>query len=367
MPKQTEKLRGIYEKAAGSGVWWISYFDSEGRRRREKAGSRGTAVKLYQKRKTDIHEGKKLPDNFRSAGAKFKVLAGSIIEYSKNHHTDSRNVESRVNQILPDFGERIANNIKPNEIDAWIIENTRTAATANRYRAVFSLIFREALRNGKVSANPARLVKQRREGNGRVRWMKDDEEKSLRKVIANLYPDTTYLDELTISLGTGMRLSEQFNLVWKQVDFKRKEVHLLKTKNGDARDVPMNSEVIAAFERMKLRTGNHTRVFPADNPRAWFEVVREHAGMADYVWHCNRHTFCSRLVAAGVGLKTVQVLAGHKTISMTARYSHLAPNTLHAAVETITVESKSGTRSGTSPKTTSQDAEMNYDDIIVCI
>jgi integrase len=129
----------------------------------------------------------------------------------------------------------------------------------------------------------------------------------------------------------------------------------------------MNSEVIAAFERMKLRTGNHAGVFPADNPRAWFEVVREQAGMADYVWHCNRHTFCSRLVAAGVGLKTVQVLAGHKTISMTARYSHLAPNTLHAAVETITVESKSGTRSGTSPKMPSQDSGIDFEEIIVCI
>jgi site-specific recombinase XerD len=38
---------------------------------------------------------------------------------------------------------------------------------------------------------------------------------------------------------------------------------------------------------------------------------------------------------AGVGLKTVQTLAGHKTISMTARYSHLAPNSLHAAVESL--------------------------------
>jgi site-specific recombinase XerD len=301
---------------------------------------------------------------------KFKVLAGEIVTYSKNHHTDSRNVVSRVNQILPDFGERVANNIKPAEIDAWLSENTKTAATANRYRAAFSLIFREALRNGKVNSNPARLVRQRKEGNGRVRWMKHEEENVLRAVISSLYPDDPFLDELTISLGTGMRLSEQFNLVWKQVDFKRKEVHLHKTKNGDARDVPMNSEVMAAFERMKVITGGQGRVFVQMNPRKWFEAVRVKAGMADYVWHCNRHTFCSRLVAAGVSLKTVQVLAGHKTISMTARYSHLAPNTLHAAVESITAthhESKSGTRSGTSPKEQSQEAEKTSEEVLVCL
>jgi site-specific recombinase XerD len=337
MAKEAEKLRGVFERPLGSGVWWISYY-ADGRHHREKAGGRGAAIKLYQKRKTEILQGRKLPENLKSVGIKFKVLADEIIEYSKNHHTDSRNVESRVNCILPELGERMADGIKPADIDGWISANTKTAGTANRYRATFSLIFREALRIGKVNSNPARLVRQRKEGNGRLRWLKGDEEKVLRAAIAKDYPDELFLDELTISLGTGMRLSEQFKLVWKQVDFKRKEVHLYKTKNGDARDIPMNTDVIASFERFKAITGSQPRVFNHENPRKWFEAVRATVGFTDYVWHCNRHTFCSRLVAAGVSLKTVQVLAGHKTISMTARYSHLAPNTLHRAVECLTAK-----------------------------
>ena len=69
----------------------------------------------------------------------------------------------------------------------------------------------------------------------------------------------------------------------------------------------------------------------------WFETAREKAGLADFHWHDCRHTFCSRLAMAGVPLKTIQALAGHKTIAITARYAHLAPNTLHAAVELIRV------------------------------
>ncbi|WP_084080804.1 tyrosine-type recombinase/integrase [Edaphobacter aggregans] len=42
-------------------------------------------------------------------------------------------------------------------------------------------------------------------------------------------------------------------------------------------------------------------------------------------WHLLRHTFISRLVMAGVDLRTVQELAGHKDIKMTIRYAHLAP------------------------------------------
>jgi integrase len=37
------------------------------------------------------------------------------------------------------------------------------------------------------------------------------------------------------------------------------------------------------------------------------------------------HTFCSWLSMAGVSIKEIQELAGHKTIAMSARYSHLSP------------------------------------------
>ena len=49
----------------------------------------------------------------------------------------------------------------------------------------------------------------------------------------------------------------------------------------------------------------------------------------------SRHTFASRLVIAGVDLKTVQELMGHKTIAMTARYAHLAPTHKLQALETV--------------------------------
>jgi len=44
-----------------------------------------------------------------------------------------------------------------------------------------------------------------------------------------------------------------------------------------------------------------------------------------YVWHSNRHTFCSWLAMASATIKEIQELAGHKTITMSARYSHLSP------------------------------------------
>jgi len=44
------------------------------------------------------------------------------------------------------------------------------------------------------------------------------------------------------------------------------------------------------------------------------------AKIAGYTWHSNRHTFCSWLAMAGRSMKDIQTLAGHKTITMAARY-----------------------------------------------
>ena len=59
------------------------------------------------------------------------------------------------------------------------------------------------------------------------------------------------------------------------------------------------------------------------------------AQIRNFSWYCLRHTFASRLVMAGVSLKAVQELMGHKTIQMTARYAHLSPGHLQSAVELI--------------------------------
>ena len=68
------KQPGIFEKDPGSGVWWICYFDQFGKKRREKPGTKSVAIKLYGKRKQQVLEGKKLPENLRKPSVKFNQL-----------------------------------------------------------------------------------------------------------------------------------------------------------------------------------------------------------------------------------------------------------------------------------------------------
>ena len=74
---------------------------------------------------------------------------------------------------------------------------------------------------------------------------------------------------------------------------------------------------------------------PQHNYRRWFNRALTEARTKDYSWHCNRHTFASRLVMARVDLRTVAELMGHSSIQMTMRYAHIAPQHNRAAVDRL--------------------------------
>jgi integrase len=340
--------RGIYERVKGSGIWWIRWTDRNGRKRREVAGTHSAAEKLLDKRHTQTLEGKKLPENLRAKAVLFRELCDDALAHSKAENSLKQTYELglRMHQLIEDFGSRAADSIRKSEIVAWLTEQAEerhwAPASRNRWQATFSLIFRVGMDNEKIERNPAARIRRKSEGGGRVRFLSDAEETRLRATIESRFPE--YLPHLLLSIHTGMRMSEQYGLRWNQVDFERRQIHLLKTKNGDPRTIPLNSIALDALEQLRgeAKKPGPTPVFPSlrgsetlQGSRGWFPTALEEAKIEGYSWHCNRHTFASRLVMAGVDLRTVAELLGHRTLQMVMRYSHLAPAHQASAVDRL--------------------------------
>jgi site-specific recombinase XerD len=330
--RESAKVRGVYEREPG--IWYIRFVDSQGRYRREKAGTKGAAIDLYRKRKTEALQGKKLPEKLRRATVTFADIARDALAYSKTNKLSYRNDLGRMEVLLGWFREHPAEAISAQDIERRFQQQEWSPATANRYRALLSLTYRLAIRNGKVKENPARLVPHRLEDNARIRFLSPEEEVCLRAAIEAKSPER--LPELTLSLNTGLRLSEQYGLLWENVSLSRRSLTVSRSKNGTARHVPLNQAALQALEALRQRNaGSELVCGGATEPRRWFEPAVRDANLSRFSWHCLRHTFASRLVMAGVDIRTVQELLGHKTIGMTVRYAHLAPKHTLAAVERL--------------------------------
>jgi len=350
---EAKKVRGVYERVPGSGIWFVRYADASGRIRRELAGAKSTAVSLYRKRKTEVLEGKKLPERLRSRLVPFSEIADDALAYTKSNNQGWKFDGYRIGRLKGEFGNSKAE-ISIEDLRRWFAEQQWAAGTYNRYKSTLSLIYRLATENGKATSNPARLLKHKHEDNERARFLNQflpmdsdfdylrphmDEESRLRAVIAAEFPQ--HMLEFEIALHTGLRPSEQYGLTWDRVDLARKVITIPRSKNGSTRHIPLNSVALSAFRELFKCSNGQGRVFVNMQGEAlkgykhWFAPAIRKAGIRDFTWYCLRHTFASRLVMAGVDLRTVADLMGHKTIQMTMRYAHLAPAHKLAAVERI--------------------------------
>ena len=139
---------------------------------------------------------------------------------------------------------------------------------------------------------------------------------------------------------TGCRRNEILTLRWEHVDLDTAEIHLADGKTG-ARTVYLSQSAARVLAALPRTPGNPW-VIPGNKPvrhmtdidAAW-ETIRAQAGLHDVRIHDIRHSFASRALALGETLPVIGKLLGHSDIETTARYAHLAHDSIHEAAERI--------------------------------
>lgn len=220
----------------------------------------------------------------------------------------------------------------------------KTTTTTNHYLTSLSAVLTVAVNEWSwIETNPARKIPRLQEPPGRVRFLSDDE---LERLLAAARADASpYLfPAIVLALSTGMRRAELFGLTRKDVDLKRGIVTLEKTKNRDRRSIPLTAaaqDALRALLALPLASVSG-RIFP-DRPqnsgyfniRKPFDRAKRAAGIRSFRWHDLRHTAASYLAMAGVPLRTIGEILGHRTAQMSQRYAHLSREHLRDALNQI--------------------------------
>jgi integrase len=238
------------------------------------------------------------------------------------------------------FAGRTLEEITPGEIEKIRTERLATvkASTVNREVGFLKHVFNVAIRDGKTERNPVAKIRMLKEPSGRVRYLTDEEEARLMAAL----PSDADRQRVLVLTQTGLRKSEFLGLRWRHVDLKAGVLTIPRSKNGEARHVPMTSAVRSVLSRLPRSLDASALVFPnsaGGSDLRWAEktfpeAVRG-AQIEDFRLHDLRHSFASRLAMEGVDLLTIKELGGWKTLAMVQRYAHLSPGHRQSAIERL--------------------------------
>jgi integrase len=212
-------------------------------------------------------------------------------------------------------------------------ERPLSLAAINRPRAFLRHVLRLAQEWGVLASVPKiRLTKEK----GRLRCLKPEEAVRLLDACRKS-GNKALLDLVEFALFTGVRQSEALTLTWERADRATATVLLTDTKNGEARTVHLNRNADAVLAR-RWSPDATGYVFGSKNwnsYRSAWETALRAARIENFRFHDLRHTFASWAVQRGVKLQEVKDLLGHKSLAITLRYAHLAPENLRAAVSVL--------------------------------
>ncbi|NIN91918.1 MAG: hypothetical protein GTN76_14540, partial [Candidatus Aenigmarchaeota archaeon] len=157
------KDRGIFERPKDSGIWWVRYADNFGRIHREKVGPKSLAKATYQKRKTEIREGKFFPEKVRR---KREMLFKHMVKlYLEDHARLNKRSYSddvcRAKRLSVAFGDKALSEINPQDIERFKAKLSQEVSqtTVNRHIELLKTIYSKAIQWAKSEVNPAKDVK----------------------------------------------------------------------------------------------------------------------------------------------------------------------------------------------------------------
>lgn len=374
--------KGIYKRGR---IWWITYIGIDGKQYFEssKSSLRADAEYILACRRKDIGEGKE-PVITRIPNYSLSQLSEKYLDFVKVQRSfDSKKIFIKL--LVKEFGTILLKNFNLMMIEQYQSKRLfdgKKPATVNRVIATLKHMFTKAAEWEMITEDTYKKIKKVKfipENNRRLRYLSREEWQSL------INAAEPHLKPILITaLNTGMRKGQILSLKWDNVDLKHGFILLDRTKNGERLELPINDTLKNTLQGITRRLDVSYVFYDQKNGRPFKDVKRSFStalkrvetlkcsecsyqktrikskdnagncpkcgiklivlkGIQDFHFHDLRHTFASHLIMAGVDITTIKELLGHKTLTMTLRYAHLAPSHKVKAVDILDRQISGGT------------------------
>lgn len=338
-------------RSTGGKTYYLRYQDAGGTQRQAKIAAYGDVTFDKAKR-----EAMRLRSEVTLGGDPAKARADVkavplYVDLAVQHMTDAKltarsysTMEGYVrNHLIPRWGKVRLTDIDPRAVAQWLADKRAAGmapATVLKLKMILSRSFELGQRWGVPGCdrNPTKGVRLPPLNNARERFLTAEEAGRLREAAGrSKNPQLRGIVELLML--TGARVRELLDARWENVDVDRRTWLVPTSKTGRSRHVPLSTaalEVIAALPRFAgcpWLVPNPDTGKPFVSIKHGWQAAREAAGLPGLRIHDLRHSAASFMVNSGVDLFAVGKVLGHSSYQSTQRYSHLANDTLLAAVE----------------------------------
>lgn len=347
---------GIRVWPSGKRVYVLKYRTREGRQRKPVIGLHGPVTAEEARRKARLWLGQAIdggdPSGERQDGRRAPTLAEFgeryMAEYAEPKKKplsvrEDRRLLDRF--ILPTLGMRKVAEIKRPDVTRLHNDFRSTPYQANRVLALLSKVFSLAEEWGvrPDGTNPCRHVEKFREER-RERFLSAEELTRLEAALTAAEQDgsewQSVVAAIRLLIFTGARMSEILTLRWEWVDFDNACLRLPDSKTG-AKVIHLSPPALTILGSLPNDETN-PHVIRGKKPgehlvnlQLPWGRIRSRAGIERLRIHDLRHSFASVAVMGGLSLPMIGALLGHRQVSTTARYAHLAADPLKQANDLV--------------------------------
>ena len=339
---------GLECRSSGSKSYFQRYHDQNGRQRQVTIGA-VTDISFEQARKAAQRIRSEAVLGGDPAGKTDKAkhiilyrdLADMHLTYAANHHRSDGAERILKNHVIPRWGKLRLDEIKQRDITQWLAEKRQggmAPASVAKIRTTLSKSFELARQWELFDGNPTRNCPREPFNNARERYLTSDEANAL-KLACDCSPNRLLSAIVGLLITTGARKSELLKAKWSDIDLVKRTWTMNMTKNGRGRHIPLSQAAMDIIGKLPKYPDcpwllpNALTMLPFTDIKRSFMAARKLAGLDDICLHSLRHSYASALVGSGVDLYTVGKLLGHVNVASSARYAHLANDTLMAAAE----------------------------------